>query len=129
MHDMTEPQGELTLRTMAMPADVNANGDIFGGWVLAQMDIASGILAGERAQGRVTTVALDAMKFIRPVKVGDVLCIYGHVERVGRSSMGIAIECWAKRRSGQLREKVTEAMFTFVAIDDDGRPRPVPAKS
>ncbi|MDJ0993083.1 MAG: acyl-CoA thioesterase [Dinoroseobacter sp.] len=120
------PRGALTLRTLAMPADVNVNGDIFGGWVLSQMDIAAGIIAGERAQGRVATVAIDAMKFIRPVKVGDVLCIYADVERVGRTSMGIWLEAWVLRGRIGAREKVTEATFTFVAIDDEGRPRPVP---
>ena len=121
-----EPQGNLTLRIQAMPADVNVNGDIFGGWVLSQMDIASGIVASDRAQGRVTTVALDAMKFIRPVQMGDVLCVYARVERVGRSSMGIAVEAWALRHLKGHREKVTEALFTFVAIDENGRPRPLP---
>lgn len=121
------PSGELTLRTLAMPADVNVNGDIFGGWVLAQMDIAGGIVGGARARGRVATVAIDAMKFIRPVHVGDVLCIYGRIERVGRSSMAIAIEAWVLRDRIGAREKVTQAMFTFVAIDAEGRPRPVDA--
>ncbi|ABV93954.1 putative Acyl-CoA thioester hydrolase [Dinoroseobacter shibae DFL 12 = DSM 16493] len=120
------PKGALTLRTLAMPADVNVNGDIFGGWVLSQMDIAAGIVAGERAQGRVATVAIDAMKFIRPVKVGDVLCIYAEIERVGRSSMGVALEAWVLRGRIGAREKVTEALFTFVAIDEEGRTRPVP---
>lgn len=124
--DPSQPQGELTLRTVAMPRDVNVNGDIFGGWVLSQMDIAAGIVAGQRAQGRVATVAIDAMKFIRPVKVGDVLCIYAIVERVGNSSMGIGLEAWALRDKVGTREKVTEATFTFVAIDENGRPRPVP---
>lgn len=126
MTDETTPTGDLTLRIQAMPSDVNINGDIFGGWVLSQMDIASGIIAGQRAKGRVTTVALDAMKFIRPVKVGDVMCIYGRIERVGRSSMGVMIEAWALRHANGAREKVTEAMFTYVAIDQYGRPRPVP---
>ena len=121
------PEGELTLRTLAMPKDVNGNGDIFGGWVLSQMDIAAGIIAGQRAEGRVTTVALDAMKFIRPVKIGDILCIYGKIVRVGRTSMAIEIEAWVKRGRVGDREKVTEALFTFVAIDDDGRPRAVPS--
>lgn len=121
------PKGELTLRTAAMPADVNVNGDIFGGWVLSQMDIAGGIVAGTRAQGRVATIAVDAMKFIRPVKVGDVLCIYGEVARVGRTSMAISIEAWVLRGLIGVREKVTEAVFTFVAIDEQGQPRPVPA--
>lgn len=122
----TEPKGALTLRTLAMPRDVNVNGDIFGGWVLSQMDIACGIVGGERAHGRVATVAVDAMKFIRPVKVGDVLCIYTAIDRVGRTSMGIAVEAWVLRGRIGAREKVTEAVFTFVAIDEDGRPRPVP---
>jgi len=127
---MTEtevPHGELTLRTLAMPADVNVSGDIFGGWVLSQMDIAAGMTAGMRAQGRVATIAVDSMKFIRPVKVGDVLCVYTSVNRIGKSSMGIAIEAWVKRDRIGAREKVTEAVFTFVAIDDDGLPRRVPA--
>ena len=121
------PRGELTLRTVAMPADMNGNGDIFGGWVLSQMDIACGILARERARGRCTTVAVDAMKFIRPVAVGDVLCVYTRIGRVGRTSMGIEVEAWVKRGAVGEREKVTEALFTFVAIDEEGRPRPVPA--
>ncbi|WP_420397054.1 acyl-CoA thioester hydrolase YciA [Nioella sp.] len=123
----TEPQGDLTLRTVAMPADMNGNGDIFGGWVLSQMDIACGILARERARGRCTTVAVDAMKFIRPVAVGDVLCVYTRIGRVGRTSMGIEVEAWVKRGAVGEREKVTEALFTFVAIDEEGKPRPVPA--
>jgi len=122
----TEPQGDLTLRTVAMPADMNGNGDIFGGWVLSQMDIACGILARERARGRCTTVAVDAMKFIRPVAVGDVLCVYTRIGRVGRTSMGIEVEAWVKRGAVGEREKVTEAVFTFVAIDEAGKPRPVP---
>ncbi len=121
------PRGELTLRTAAMPTDVNVNGDIFGGWVLSQMDIAGGIVAATRAQGRVATIAVDAMKFIRPVKVGDVLCIYGEVSRVGRTSMAISIEAWVLRGLIGVREKVTEAIFTFVAIDENGVPRPVPS--
>lgn len=120
------PRGDLTLRTVAMPSDVNVNGDIFGGWVLSQMDVASGIVAAARAQGRVTTVAVDAMKFIRPVQVGDVLCVYAWVDRVGKSSMAIGLEAWALRRLGGAREKVTEGVFTYVAIDDSGRPRHVP---
>ncbi|PIE13243.1 MAG: acyl-CoA thioesterase [Rhodobacterales bacterium] len=124
--DPETPRGDLTLRTVAMPADVNVNGDIFGGWVLSQMDVASGIVAAQRAAGRVTTVAVDAMKFIRPVQVGDVLCVYAWIDRVGRTSMGIGLEAWALRRMGGQREKVTEGVFTYVAIDENGRPRPVP---
>lgn len=123
-----DPRGELTVRTIAMPKDTNANGDIFGGWVLSQMDQAGGIAGVERAQGRVVTIAVDAMTFIRPVKVGDVLCVYTQVESVGRTSMKIHIEAWARRFRTHAREKVTDATFTFVAIDEDGRPRPVPAQ-
>lgn len=120
-----QPEGDVILRTLAMPRDVNVAGDIFGGWVLSQMDIAGGIIAGERAQGRVATVAIDAMKFIRPVKVGDVLCIYGEVERVGRTSMAIGLEAWVLRDRKGTRAKVTEGVFTFVALDAEGKPTPV----
>src|SRR5579872_316133 len=123
------PRGELTVRLIAMPGDTNANGDIFGGWVLSQMDQAGGIAGVERAQGRVVTIAVEAMTFIRPVCVGDVLCVYTEVERVGRTSMRIHIEAWAQRFRTHIREKVTDAVFTFVAVDDDGRPRPIPALS
>lgn len=126
MTEETGPRGDLTLRTLAMPADVNVSGDIFGGWVLSQMDKAAGIIAGARAQGRVATVAIDAMKFIRPVKVGDVLCIYAAIDRVGTSSMAVGLEAWVLRNRIGARERVTEATFTFVAMDDDGNTRPVP---
>lgn len=126
MSERSEPRGELTVRTIAMPADTNANGDIFGGWVMSQMDQAGGIAGVERAQGRVVTVAVEAMHFIRPVRVGDVLCVYTHVERIGRTSMTIAVEAWARRFQTRAREKVTDATFTFVAIDQDGKPRPIP---
>ncbi len=121
-----QPHGDLTVRLVAMPGDTNANGDIFGGWVLSQMDQAGGIAAVERAMGRVATVAVEAMTFIRPVKVGDVLCVYTSVESIGRTSMKIHIEAWARRFRSHAREKVTDATFTFVAIDENGRPRPVP---
>jgi acyl-CoA thioesterase YciA len=117
------------VRTIAMPSDTNANGDIFGGWVLSQMDQAGGIAGVERAQGRVVTIAVEAMTFIRPVKVGDVLCVYTEVEAIGRTSMKIHIEAWARRFMTHHREKVTDATFTFVAIDDDGRPRPIPREA
>ncbi|MEM7777553.1 MAG: acyl-CoA thioesterase [Pseudomonadota bacterium] len=123
------PRGELTTRTLAMPADANPSGDIFGGWVLSQMDIAGGIAAGQRSRGRVATVAIDAMSFIRPVYVGDILCVYTDVERVGRTSMTIHLEAWALRKRIGERVKVTDGRFTFVAIDDDGRPREIPAAS
>ena len=120
-----EPQGELTTRTLAMPADANPSGDIFGGWVLSQMDIAGGIAAGQRAKARVATVAVDAMSFIRPVNVGDILCVYATIERVGRTSISVNLEAWALR--GRLGERVkgTEGTFTFVALERDGKPVPV----
>jgi acyl-CoA thioesterase YciA len=126
MHPAEGPKGDLTVRVVAMPADTNANGDIFGGWVLSQMDMAGGIAGVELAQGRVVTVKVDAMTFIRPVRIGDVLSVYAHLESLGRTSMKIHLEAWAKRFRLHLLEKVTDATFTFVAIDDDGRPRPIP---
>lgn len=126
---MTETtRGRLTTRTIAMPADTNPAGDIFGGWVLSQMDMAAGICAGQRAQCRVVTVSLDTMSFIRPVKVGDILGVYTDIESVGRTSINVHVEAWVRRgRIGQ-REKVTEAIFKFVAIDEEGKSTPVPAK-
>jgi len=120
------PRGELAIRTVAMPADANASGDIFGGWLLAQMDLAGGATAARRARGRVATVAIESMAFHRPVLVGDVLSAYVELVRVGRSSMTYRIEAWSERRAGSGQQKVTEAVFTFVAIDADRRPRPVP---
>ena len=122
-----EPQGGLTIRTLAMPADANPSGDIFGGWVLSQMDIAASICAVDRYQCRTVTVALDAMSFISPVKVGDVLSVHTELKKVGNTSMDIYVEAWAKR--GRLGEtyKVTEAMFKFVAVNEDGLPTPVPS--
>lgn len=121
-----QPRGDLTVRTVAMPADTNANGDIFGGWVLSQMDQAGGIAGVERAQGRVVTVKVDTLTFIQPVRVGDVLCVYTLVEHVGRTSMRIHIEAWARRFRQKARDKVTDATFTLVAVDDEGHPRVVP---
>jgi acyl-CoA thioesterase YciA len=120
-----KPHGDLTTRTLAMPSDMNPAGDIFGGWVLAQMDIAGGICAAERAQCRTVTVALDGMSFIRPVKVGDVLCVYTEVESVGNTSLDVHVEAWVQRDRSHNTVKVTEAKFKFVALDADGRPRPV----
>jgi len=121
-----KPQGELTTRTMAMPADSNPAGDIFGGWVLSQMDIAAGICASERAQCRTVTVALDGMHFIRPVKIGDILCVYTEIERVGNTSLDIQVEAWVQRDRSRNTVKVTRANFKFVALGVDGRPRQVP---
>lgn len=119
------PQGELSIRTVAMPADTNPAGDIFGGWLLSQMDVAGGILAHRIAQGRSATVAVDAMKFHLPVHVGDVLCCYARVIRIGTSSISVAVEAWAERRNSTVKVKVTEGVFTYVALDEDRRPRPV----
>lgn len=121
-----EPRGTLTVRTMAMPADTNANGDIFGGWVMSRMDQAGGIAGVERAMGRVVTVAVESMNFIQPMKVGDVLSVYCDIDKVGRTSMKINVEAFAKRFLTGERHKVTDATFTFVAVDEDGKPRPVP---
>lgn len=120
----THPEGEPAIRTVAMPADTNPNGDIFGGWVLSQMDIAGGTAAWQRAKGRTATVAIDSMTFHRPVKVGDVVSIYTRVLGVGRTSMRIFIEAWSRSREGEM-SKVTSATFIYVAIGPDGRPRPV----
>ena len=123
-----EPCGKLTVQLVAMPRDTNANGDIFGGWVLSQMDIACGVVARDIAQGRAVTVAIEAMTFVRPVKIGDVLCVYTVLERIRRTSMRIHVEAWAQRFLAHRQEKVTDATFTFVAVDDSGRPRPVPCQ-
>jgi acyl-CoA thioesterase YciA len=120
-----EPDGALTVRTLAMPADTNPAGDIFGGWVMSQMDIAGGIAASERAGGRVVTVAVASMTFISPVKVGDVLCVYCRIDRVGKTSITIAIEAWARRNRIADRVKVTKGSYVYVALDADGKPRPV----
>ncbi len=121
-----EPPREPAVRTLAMPADANPSGDIFGGWLMAQMDIAGGIVAGVRAGGRVATVAVDGMEFHQPVYVGDLVSCYAEVARIGRTSIAIRVETLARRRQGGETVKVTEGTFTYVAIDDDRRPRRVP---
>ncbi|WP_022952969.1 acyl-CoA thioesterase [Leucothrix mucor] len=126
MSESEATRGRITTRTMAMPSDTNPSGDIFGGWVLSQMDIAAGICAGQRAQSRVVTVAVDSMSFIKPVKVGDILGVYTDLDRVGRTSVDVHVEAWVRRGRIGIREKVTEAKFKFVAVDDDGKPTPVP---
>jgi acyl-CoA thioesterase YciA len=116
------------LRTIAMPADANASGDIFGGWTLSQMDLAGGSFAAEHAQGRVATVAIEAMRFLRPVAVGDEVSCYCSLVRTGDTSIEVKVETWARGRGrGRAPEKVTEGVFTFVAIDDRGKPRQMPA--
>jgi acyl-CoA thioesterase YciA len=120
-----EPHGALTIRTLAMPADTNPAGDIFGGWVMSQMDIAGAIAAVEVVKGRVVTVAVDSMTFIAPVKVGDILCVYTDVERIGNTSITIAVEAWARRNRLADRVKVTEGRFVYVALGDDGQKRKI----
>ncbi|MGD9912482.1 MAG: acyl-CoA thioesterase [Rhizobiaceae bacterium] len=127
MSEPTEkPTGELTLRTLAMPSDANAANDIFGGWVMAQMDLACGIRAAERARGRVVTAAVKEMSFAKPMKIGDTLCIYTDVTRVGRTSMTLKVEAWAQRYLSHVMERVTDADFIMVALDATGRPTPIP---
>lgn len=109
-----------------MPADTNAAGDIFGGWVLSQMDIAAGIAAAQRSQSRVATVGIEAMSFLKPVQVGDILCVYSRILRTGRTSMSIGLEAWVLRQMSTKRVKVTEGVFTFVALDDQGKPKALP---
>jgi acyl-CoA thioesterase YciA len=121
----TEPRGELAVRTLAMPADTNPAGDIFGGWLMSLMDVAGGIAAGQQAQGRVATVVVTDMAFLRPVKVGDVICCYTDLARVGRTSLTLHVEAWVLRQPVGDRIKVTSADFTYVALDGDGKPRPV----
>ena len=122
---MTESERVPILRVMPGPGDINANGHIFGGWVLSQMDIAAGIVASRRANGPVATVAIEAMKFIEPIHLRDLISVYAHIERVGRTSMGVRIEVIAERDLGATQVKVTEGLFTFVALDANHRPRPV----
>ncbi len=122
------PAQEPALRTIAMPADANANGDIFGGWVLSQMDLAGGSIAMQRARGRVATVAITGMSFHLPVFIGDEVSCYGQIVKIGHTSITVHVETWARRyRTGE-RHKVTEGTFTFVAIGDDRKPRRVPPK-
>ena len=124
---MTVTNRDPVLRVVPGPSDINANGHIFGGWVLSQMDIAGGITASRRSQGPVATVAIERMEFIAPIHLRDVISVYAEVERVGRTSMGVRIEVVALRDLGQTEVKVTEGLFTFVALDADNRPRPIEA--
>lgn len=120
------PVGELVLRVMAMPRDTNANGDISGGWLVTQMDTAAAITAGRIAKGRTTTMAIGEMSFVRPVKVGAVICCYTKVLQLGRSSIRINVEVWSRMPEDEERQKVTEAEFVYVAIDQERRIRPIP---
>ncbi len=119
------PQGELMLRVVPMFADANPNGDISGGWLVTQMDTAAALMAAKIAKGRVTTMAIGDMSFVRPVKVGSVVCCYGMVKQTGRSSLRVSIEVWCRMPEEDRRQKVTEAEFTYVAIDEQRRIRPI----
>ena len=126
---MTESRRDPIVRTMPQPADMNGNGDIFGGWVLSQMDVAGGALAAKVAKGRVATVAITAMTFVEPIKVGDMVSIYGEVEKIGRTSITIGLETVVQRRHDSIDIRVTHGTFVFVAIDEDGKPRTVPREA
>ena len=121
----SEPKGELVIRTIAMPANTNSNGDMFGGWLLSQMDLGGAIYARNVAHSRITTVAIDAMNFLCPVYVGDIVSCHASLQKVGRTSLRIDVEAWAQRHKGGERVRVTHGIFTYVAIDDEGRPHPV----
>jgi acyl-CoA thioesterase YciA len=120
-----EPHGELVIRTIAMPADTNSNGDIFGGWLLSQMDLGAAIYARNLARSRVTTVAIDAMAFLNPVYVGDIVNCHASLVKIGRTSMKVDVEAWVQRAKDGALVRVTEGIFTYVAIDEKGRPHPV----
>ena len=120
-----EPHGELVIRTIAMPADTNPNGDIFGGWLMSQMDLGAAIYAKNISRRRVTTVAVDGMSFLNPVNVGDVVNCHASLLKVGRTSIRVGVEAWVQRGSDGKLLRVTAGVFTYVAIDDQGRPQPV----
>lgn len=122
---MTKERGSPILRVVPRPGDINANGHIFGGWVLSQMDIAAGIIAAREADGSVATVAIEAMTFIAPILLNDLISVYAEVERIGRTSIAIRIEVIASRDRGRQEVKVTDGLFTFVALDENHQPRPV----
>ncbi len=124
-----QPRGMLVLRTLAMPRDTNPSGDVFGGWLLAQMDLAGGLMASEIAKGRTVTVCVEKMVFGKPVRVGDTICIHAELQKVGNSSLDIRLEVWARQLVGAYeahRQLVTEGVFRYVALDENGKPRRVP---
>lgn len=122
-HDLQHDEGVLVIRTIAMPADTNPAEDIFGGWLMSQMDLAAGNLAGRISRGRNATVAVEAMQFLKPVKVGDEVTLYANLRKVGRTSMRIHVDAWARSRFTDNSAKVTDADFIFVALDESGTPR------
>lgn len=119
------PKGELAIRTLAMPADTNPAGDVFGGWVLSQMDIAGGLITKKLTNGRTVTIAVDSMTFYKPVLVGDTICCYVEIEKIGTTSVKTKIETWVSRQYEDSREKVTEGIFTYVAVSSDRKPRQI----
>jgi len=125
MDDVDQPKGELVIQTIAMPKDTNPNGDIFGGWLMSQMDLGSGILASKTAKTRVVTVAVEGMSFLQPVRVGDTVACYAWVEKIGRTSMVIPVEVWVQRYMQTEQTRVTRGVFTYVAVDNEGKPVPV----
>ncbi len=125
MTDTAAPKGELTVRIVAMPADTNPSGDIFGGWIMGLMDVSAGMAARDRARGRVVTASVSSLSFLHPVKVGDVVCCYTQIMGTGRSSIAVDVETWVVRDQRSNRLRVTEAKFVMVAVDENGRPRPV----
>ena len=120
-------RAEPSIRVIAMPADTNPAGDVFGGWLMSQMDLAAGNVAARHARGRTATIAVDSMTFLHPVRVGDEVSVFAEILSVGRTSMRIQVEAWRRPRDAAETSQVTAAVFTFVAIDAEGRPRPVPA--
>lgn len=124
-----QPKGELVIQTIAMPKDTNPNGDIFGGWLMSQMDLGSGILASKIAQRRVVTVAMEGMSFLQPVRVGDTVACYAWVEKIGRTSMTIPVEVWVTRYMTGEQTRVTHGVFIYVAVDAAGKPIPVKRES
>ena len=125
MDSPTQPQGDLVVQTIAMPKDTNPNGDIFGGWLMSQMDLGSGILAAKTSNARVVTVAMEGMSFLAPVRVGDTVACYARVERIGRTSMTIPVEVWVERFMSNEQIRVTRGVFIYVAVDENGNPIPV----
>lgn len=128
-NNSVQPRGELSLRTVAMPADTNPNGDIFGGWIMSLMDVAAGIAAGTRAKGRVATAAVSNLNFLQPVKVGDVVCVYTEITKTGRTSITVGVEAYVLRRNQGERVRVTASEFVLVAVDDHGVPRALPVEA
>jgi len=125
MNSVDQPKGELVIQTIAMPKDTNRDGDIFGGWLASQMDLGSAILAGKVAKSRVVTVAIEGMSFLNPVRVGDIVACYARMEKIGRTSMRICVDVWVTRYRTSERVKVTNGVFTYVALGPDGKPTPI----